>query len=267
VLGYAGLTASAWWQDKHDRHQQAALALAQRTAQRAHELVSERGGAPAEGAVALLQHDPQIQAPALFAKKCASCHSYDGHDGQGLALTSAPSAADLRGYGSREWLRGLLDPAQLVTPRYWGGTSFVHPKEGKKPSKMVKYVNEDLRDLSTEKKSQLEALIAALSAEAALPAQKEDDARDQALIVTGRTYLGEDHFACTDCHKYREETDGNSPVLDGWASRQWTIDLILNPAHERFYGQRNDRMPAYEKGELTRQQIEWIVDWLREDQR
>jgi ubiquinol-cytochrome c reductase cytochrome b subunit len=267
VLGYAGLTASAWWADKNDRQHQAALRLAERTAARAHELVTERGGVPAEGAIALLQNDPQTQAPALFAKKCASCHSYDGHNGQGLALTSAPSAADLRGFGSREWLRGLLDPVQLMTPRYWGGTAFVHPKEGQKLSKMVKYVTEDLSDLSAEKKSQLEALIAALSAEAELPVQKEADVRDQALIATGRSYLGEDHFACTDCHKYRETTEGNSPDLDGWASRQWTIDFILNPAHERFYGRRNDRMPAYEKGELTRQQIEWIVDWLREEKR
>ena len=34
------------------------------------------------------------------------------------------------------------------------------------------------------------------------------------------------------------------PELTGFGSRAGLIDFISNPAHERFYGDRNDRMPA-----------------------
>ena len=58
--------------------------------------------------------------------------------------------------------------------------------------------------------------------------------------------------------------DGSGPDLTGYASREWMIEFIKNPAHEKFYGDKNDRMPLFgEKGELTPRQIEMIVDWLR----
>ena len=63
---------------------------------------------------------------------------------------------------------------------------------------------------------------------------------------------------------HRDECGGKGPDLTGWASREWTIEFIKNPAHQRFYGRRNDRMPAYgERQELTDRQIEMITDLLR----
>ena len=63
-------------------------------------------------------------------------------------------------------------------------------------------------------------------------------------------------------------TPMNRSASSRWASRQWIIDLLHNPAHERFYGKNNDRMPAYgEKGELSPAQIGMIVDWLRGEAR
>ena len=38
---------------------------------------------------------------------------------------------------------------------------------------------------------------------------------------------------------------GDAPDLTGYGSRQWTIAIIKDPAHKRFYGKDNDRMPAY----------------------
>ena len=44
------------------------------------------------------------------------------------------------------------------------------------------------------------------------------------------------------------------------------IDFIRNPAHPRFYGPRNDRMPAYGQQKiLSDAEIALIVDWLRGD--
>jgi hypothetical protein len=42
------------------------------------------------------------------------------------------------------------------------------------------------------------------------------------------------------------------------------VEFISNPSSERFYGEQNDRMPAYlEEGILNQEQISLIVDWLR----
>ena len=263
VIGYAALTGLTWFQDRRDPKQQAALARAHADAARARHLAQSAQGLPPDGILSVLAKDAATQGPRLFAQKCASCHPFDGHDGTGQPLATPASAADLAGFGSRRWLREFLDPVHLVTPRYWGETAFVKPPEGKKVSKMVSFVTDDVAEYSPEQKAQLEKVVIALSAEAKLASQATEDARDAAVIAEGAALLGDDGLACTDCHKWRDETSGR-PDLDGWASRQWTIDFIHNPAHERFYGKNNDRMPAYgEKGELTAEQIAMIVDWMR----
>ena len=38
--------------------------------------------------------------------------------------------------------------------------------------------------------------------------------------------------------------------------------MIGDPSQPRFYGQKNDRMPAYRES-LSREQIEILADWLR----
>lgn len=267
VAGYAALTALTWVQDRRDPAQQAALALARQDAARARQVAAAAKGLPPDGILSVLAKDAVTQGPRLFAQKCASCHAFDGHNGLGQPLTTPASAADLAGFGSRRWLREFLDPAHLVSPRFWGQTAFVKPPEGRKVSKMVTFVTEDVAAYSPEQKAQLEKVIVALSAEARLESQAPQDALDAAVIAEGGALLGENGLACTDCHQWREETAGR-PDLNGWASRQWIIDLLHNPAHERFYGKNNDRMPAYgEKGELSPAQIGMIVDWLRGEAR
>ena len=42
------------------------------------------------------------------------------------------------------------------------------------------------------------------------------------------------------------------------------MGIIANPAHPRFYGKDNDRMPAFGDDKLlTPEQIELVTDWLR----
>jgi ubiquinol-cytochrome c reductase cytochrome b subunit len=206
------------------------------------------------------------QAPKLFAAKCASCHSYDGHDGLGAPLADKQTGAELKGWGSREWLNMFMDPKQIATDRVWGGTAFVHPLRGKNRSSMVDYVLDEIPKFTPEQKAMLERVNIALSAEAQLPSQKEIDARDAAIIEQGRKEFGEAGLNCADCHEFRGEGGGKGPDLTGWGSREWTNGIIDNAADKRFYGRRNDRMPTFgEKGELDPKQIEMLTDWLRGD--
>jgi ubiquinol-cytochrome c reductase cytochrome b subunit len=238
---------------------QAAMAQAQAQSERIGALIRANGGIPPGGAGTLLREDPATTGPRLFAQHCAGCHRYDGHDGLGLVSKDLPSAPDLKGFGSREWLAGFLEAGRITNHAYYGGTRF---REGK----MVKYVTTKLPKLHAGNPSALEAMVAAVSAEAGLPGQREKDAKDSALIEQGRTHVRET-FACTDCHAFRKPDDeASAPELTGWGSREWILAITTDPGHARFYGKRNDRMPAFGKdGRLTAKESGLIADWIRGD--
>jgi len=262
--GFVALTTMAFQKDAADEHYQAAVAQAKRDGERAKHLALTRRGIPTEGALALLADDPLTQGPRLFASQCASCHTYAGRDGLGAPLTEPPTAPDLAGFGSREWLRGFMDPQLIETPRYFGGTAFVHPKAGGRKSKMVRLITEKVPSYTAEEKAQLEKILVAVSAEAALPAQKESDASDAALIDEGRKLFTADALECADCHQFRNDASGDGPDLTGYGSRAWLADFLKNPGHDRFYGKRNDRMPAFGKiGRLSPHDLDLLIRWMR----
>lgn len=254
LIGAAILTAIAMRHDANDADYNASLRTARRDAERVKQLARAQG-IPVAGAATLLRDDAYAQGPKIFARNCASCHKYDGHDGLGLVTTNAPSAPDLKGFASREWIAGLLDPARVSNSDYFGGTRFAD-------GKMAKWVKKNVPKASPD---QIRQVVAALSAEAQLKSQREIDGRDASLITAGRDLIVGDDINCTECHQFRKpDEDATAPDLTGYGSRQWMIDFIHNPAHARFYGKRNDRMPAFgvEKM-LDAKSIELVVDWLR----
>ncbi len=264
LAGFGILTGLAFAKDARNTHFKAAVAQAQRDAERTKELATARRGIPTEGALALLREDPRTQGPRLFASQCASCHTYAGHDGMGAPPAERPTASDLAGFGSREWLRGFMDPQQIETLKYFGGTAFVHPKEGAKKSKMVRYILDKVPEHTAEEKAQLKMILAALSAEAALPAQKQEDARDAALIADGKTRFTEGALECADCHQFHNDEPGSGPDLTGYASSAWLTEFLQDPGHDRFYGKKNDRMPAFGRtNRMTATELSLLIRWLR----
>ena len=237
------------------------MSQAERDAQRALELAAGVGIPPA-GAVTLLREDPLTQGPKLFAKHCASCHRYDGHDGMGKIPEEAPSGSDLKGFASRQWLTGFFDPEQIDQDRYFGGTDFA---EGK----MVKFVKKTT-GYDDEERRRLQKVIKALSAEARLKSQREQDLADEADIEQGRLLMlkkkgDQAGFGCVRCHRFHDEGElGKGPDLSGYGSREWLTAIIFDPEHERFYEESNDRMPRFgEQKTIDEKSIELIADWLR----
>jgi len=173
--------------------------------------------------------------------------------------TEKPSAPDLSGYGSREWVAGFLDAEKIKSPKYFGDTRFA-------AGVMVRYVESQFAKLDPQQK---QAIVAALSAEARLEAQADLDRKDKALIEQGRQLIASRE--CTRCHRFCQSSKpGNAPDLTGYASREWTLGLLADPTHSSFYGPRNDRMPVYveapaqvEKDRLAPDQVGLVTDWLR----
>ena len=260
--GFVHYTLVAFTHDWTSAGHQAAVAVAHREADRVRVLAKSPDGIPPEGAISLLRNDPLIQGPKLFAKNCASCHGYGGHDGMDQQRKNQQSASDLKGFAGREWSKKILNAESFAHPDFLGATKLI---EG---SKMLKFLKGDsFGDLPSE---EVHAIGVALSAEAQLKAQRAIDAADVDLIEEGRELLS---IECTDCHVYHGEGEKGID-LTGYGNREWQISFIRNPSHKRFYGKRNERMsifgPKYkEDGSLERpaqlsdQEIGFIVDWLR----
>jgi ubiquinol-cytochrome c reductase cytochrome b subunit len=178
------------------------------------------------------------------------------------------SAADLKGFASREWLTEFMSPDHIETDKYWGNTAFVNPEEGDKKSKMVDFLFDEVAEYGDEEKTMLEELIVGLSAEAKLPAQVELDAAASETITQLPELLEE--LTCLDCHHFQGE--GRRPDLTGYGSVEWMTAFIQDPSHKRFYGDRNDRMPSYgavndKPAKLSDREIGLIVEWMRTPQR
>jgi ubiquinol-cytochrome c reductase cytochrome b subunit len=258
IAGVGMLTWLAMAEDRRNPAYVAGLKSAEFEADRVKEMAQSPAGISQLGAVNLLRTDPLTQGPKLFSKNCASCHRYDGHDGLHRQPKDPQSASDLRGFASRAWLGGLLDPEKVGGTNYFGGTKL-------RDGKMAKFVKKDVAGFAAPEKEQLQKIIMALSAEAQLKSQREFDQRDTAAIAEGRTLLASDTMRCTECHQFHKPNeDASGPELTGYGSREWLIGIVTNPKHERFYGKRNDRMPAFGADQiLDAASLGLIVDWLR----
>lgn len=259
IAGLGYFTYTSYSHDRHDEGYQVAKAAAEKEAERTLELISLRGGVPPAGALALLRQDPKTEGPRVFEQQCLSCHNFTGSEGMRF-VGDAPSAPDLFGFASREWLKGFLDPKQIVTEKYYGKTRFA-------AGAMVRYVEERFAKLPEAEQS---AIVAALSAEAQLPEQRRTDEQDAALIAQGKDLIVRE---CARCHQFHGSgPTGQAPDLTGYGSRGWLIGLVASPEHVAFYGLRNDRMPQYiednlrpEKNRISEVQLSVVVDLLRND--
>ncbi|MBM4009782.1 MAG: c-type cytochrome [Planctomycetes bacterium] len=237
-----------------------AVKLAKADAARAVELAGRPERIPPAGMLAVVRGDPLMQGPRLFAQHCAGCHAHvDPLAADAEAVIAASSAANLFAFGSADWIRGLLDPEQVAGPAYFGNTAH-------KDGEMVSFVRDDLTDEATWPRADIDAVVAALAAEAGRPVPPEI----AGLVERGRELVAADD-RCGGCHRFRDngaELSGE-PDLTGWGGREWLVGIIADPAHERFYGHANDRMPRFgvaaegELPQLTREQIEILADWLR----
>jgi ubiquinol-cytochrome c reductase cytochrome b subunit len=279
LIGAAVFTAVAWYDDRNgstpaSQHYLEAVEDARIQAERVAVLADSPTGIPPTGALSLLRSDPKTQVPKLFRQHCAACHSHAptenaASDPTQVVIAAKPSAPNLWGIGRRDWVRRLLDPKQIAGPELFGNTSH---KEGD----MVTFVNDtigsQLAELQGEElaayKKKIEDVTFTLANEAGLTREMAPDIPER--VAAGREAMINE-FTCIECHKLGDDGElGMAPDLTGYASREWLTAFISNPAHERFYPETNDRMPAFApNGEnplanrLSAEDLSLLVSWLR----
>jgi ubiquinol-cytochrome c reductase cytochrome b subunit len=242
VLFVAGLTVMSVRSDARDATYQQALRLSERRAARAMQLAAM--GVPPEGPLEMVRNDPQVRPRELFTELCASCHAENGaplHEANGHR--SAARGPSLQGFGSRAWLRSMLDNPDADD--LFGRTN-IHDM----PSQATRLGPDGMN-----------AVVEYLYGQSV---EQGDPPADAALALRGDEIY---HRRCTQCHQGagdQSETppeDRDAPDLTGWGSRAWIRAQIVNAAKPENYGSRNE-MPAF--GErLAGRELEWVVDYVR----
>lgn len=295
LAGVVLLTASAWWDDHRaayiaepatsesgeqgeaaskaredwlaSRNYLEAVAEAEELGVRARELARGQG-IPPEGMLSLMRKDAKVVGPRLFKQYCAGCHEHSTVDAEGRVVgirAEQPAAPNLYGFATRDWLAGLLDPKRIAGPHYFGNTKLADNSGG-----MVEYVTNELGERL--KPAERALVVAALAAEAALPARQEPRPPREGEVIQGRSLIT-GKGGCTDCHRFHEEGSlGSAPDLTGYGSRDWLIGMISDPNHERYYAHAGEeqQMPAFAaypgddpRNQLTPQQVALLAEWLR----
>ena len=227
AAGICVLTVMARHDDGKDKHYQQASSTAAARAARSVLLAGQ--GIPPGGPLEMLAKDPLSRGPAVYAEACTTCHVLHG-DGEYAAPVHT-------GFGSREWLDGMLHDPQ--DPRYFGRTELDD----------MKSMDEKLD--AEQRKAVIEFLFS-------LGAEPSDPAHDTTLAENGAAVFKD---KCMDCHLYKgegaDEFDG--PDMTGYASRAWIAKQITDP--KAIYGDLNKMTPF--AGELSESDIQMIATYLR----
>ncbi|MDZ4685545.1 MAG: cytochrome b N-terminal domain-containing protein [Planctomycetaceae bacterium] len=288
LLGAGYLTVLALKEDGANPDYRAAVAEAHRDGVRAVQLAKDLG-VPAGGALSLLKEDPLTQGPRLFARNCAGCHRFHGHDGTERLVVEtkgdehnkvttpvAPTASDLGDFGTKDWTkRVLLDFHDVFQPltnvKLEDGTSV---GDRFLAGDMAAWSKDNKETLSKpENADSLAALIEFLAWQSGRKDLGEiDQAKAEAgqkVFQSGELASGALTSACTDCHTMKlqgaeealsENLGAGVPSLTGYAGADWLKQFILNPGHAEFYGD-NNAMPGFER-RMSDKDLDLLVRWM-----
>ncbi len=213
----------------------------------------------------MLKTDPKTRGHELLAQKCLGCHRYGDETQAGK--DAAFRAPNLAHFGSRAWLRGLLDnpsdPSYAArVPKAPGS------KEGtEKPlSGMKKW--KELYDLEPDERQKVVEFVGTF---ARIPADVEVD--DWAADPKVKAHPGYEIFVenCCRCHAVgklgTDDKELRAPGLFAWGSPQWTARMIAHPGSKSLYGflKPHEQMPAFGSDQLTKNDLEMIVRFLEDD--
>ncbi|MGE3807192.1 MAG: hypothetical protein AB7K24_21225 [Gemmataceae bacterium] len=205
------------------------------------------------GTAILLRDDPDAAGKKLFGQHCASCHNFgaDFH-------SDKSKAADLKGFGTKPWIAGLLaDPG---SPAYFGHTSL----DG-----MTKWVQRTRRNAAKDKQTQqLEADFDTLAGWLASHPRAEVPRANDPPSTFARGY-GIFYDYCSECHSYKAQSARDAltaPDLAGYGDADWVRLMILSPNHVVRYSVKNT-MPLFRdldgpEGQNTRQEVARLRDYL-----
>jgi ubiquinol-cytochrome c reductase cytochrome b subunit len=260
LVGGAGyLTYEAIRADEHDALFQQARRKADDARQRALELASNPEVlVPPDGAAYVLLRDPLYHGRKVLESKCLSCHHYF-YRGQmtqvdGKEVSTPQTASDLKDFGTRKWVRGLLeDPSSR---EYFG---YVPQCDGMSEWKLS----------SKLKPEELEVVADFVASFAKIPADQTPQEWLNSPGVADHPGLEPFQKECGQCHAIEGFTDGgmrDAPNLFAWGSPRWIARMIHKPGALDLYGylEAKDQMPSL-KDQLTVNDVDTVIRYILND--
>jgi len=254
VVGGAGfLTIQAMKADAGDSSFQAARNKADQARQRAIYLAGLPDvGIPPDGSAYVLRRDPLTQGRAVLERRCLGCHFFEGKG------SGTQTASDLGHYGSRAWVRGLLE--NPTSPTYFGKVAkFDGMAEWKKSSKLRPKQLDDVADF--------------VASFAEIPEDMTPDDWVNSPGVSDHAGLEPFQKECGKCHVVDGlATEGglrDAPKLFGWGSPHWIARMIRKPRSSDKYGfldeKQENQMPAFGTGQMTASDLDVLVRYITDD--
>jgi len=212
---------------------------------------SPDAGIPPDGSAYILRRDPLTQGRSVLERRCLVCHVFDG-TGSGKQ-----TASDLGRFGSRTWIRGLLE--NPGSPSYFGKVAkFDGMAEWKKSSRLRSKQLDDVADF--------------VASFAAIPDDMTPEDWLNSPGVSDHPGLAPFQKECGQCHKIEGFTDGDmrdAPRLFAWGSPHWIARMVRNPRSSDKYGfldeKQPNQMPAFGADQLTSSDLDVVVRYLKDD--
>jgi quinol-cytochrome oxidoreductase complex cytochrome b subunit/mono/diheme cytochrome c family protein len=252
VGGAAFLTVQAMIEDSRDTLFQEGRRRADQARSRAIELAGRPDvGIPPEGSAYILRRDPLTHGRAVLERSCLGCHVFDGKG------SGTQTASDLNQFGSRAWVRGLLENPR--SPTYFGKVAgFDGMVEWKRNSKL--------------KPTELDQVADFVASFALIP----DDMTPQDWLnspgVADHPGLTPFQNECGKCHVIEglsEDPMRDAPKLFGWGSPQWIAHMIRKPRSSDRYGYLDaaleHQMPAFGTDQLRGTDLDVLIRYLKGD--
>jgi len=242
---WAQSSAGMLWGDNLEKKAAAAKGLrkefevAHHAAKRAVNLASD--GIPDTGARDLLRKDPLTRGRRLFEVNCVVCHAYSA-DPEFAKLTGPFKAADLGGFASEKWIRGLLD--NPGSDKYFGLTGLAGMRDWRKKVDETR-VEWKTTDEATYKEKVAEQekkfdTIAKWLAQQSRPADERDKKLDEEGL---KAFDARGPGKCSACHTV-DGSGSTAPDFQDYGSAAWLRLMIMSPAHELRHVEKNE-MPAF----------------------
>ena len=253
VVGGAGfLTVQAMRADSADSSFQESRKKADAARQRAIYLAGLPDvGIPPDGSAYVLRRDPLTQGRNVLERRCLGCHFFEGKG------SGEQTASDLSRFGSRAWVRGLLDNPTSST--YFGKVAkFDGMAEWKKSSKLSPKQLDDVADF--------------VASFAAIPDDMTTDDWSNSAGVSDHPGSAPFQKECGQCHVIDGFTDGgtrDAPRLFGWGSPWWIARMIRKPRSSDKYGfldeKQEKQMPAFGPDQIISSDLGAVIRYLKDD--
>jgi quinol-cytochrome oxidoreductase complex cytochrome b subunit/mono/diheme cytochrome c family protein len=236
---------------------------AEASAARAVQLAQPPSGIPEGGAALLLRRDPMTAGKRLFKQHCAVCHYFKGVSEPGDKIT----ASDLTDFGTKEWIRALLENAGddrffghtgLTGMRGWS-TKHRQYRDGLqeeiagrpgKDGKLSTRSQDELKKELSDYDAWVDGVADWLASHPVGDPKAVPKTAEEKKFAAGYALFDNQKIKrrCSDCHSMGGKEPAEAPDLTGYGSADWIRLMIEAPGHPLRHGTRNV-MPAFRNEE------------------